>query len=233
MDLKEGEKVYRVMHDRGTFTVTSDRGEYRTKTAIICTGSRARELNIPGEKDFRNKGVTYCATCDGPLFAGKNVAVIGGGNSGLDAALQMVRIAGKVYLVEQKQNLSADRTLVERILRERTCEIITNASVEEISGDRFVRGIRIRNTVGSRAERILNVEGVLVEIGAIPNSDLVDGVEKNEAGEIVVDCSVKTSIPGLFAAGDVTNVYKKQIIIACGEGAKAAMAVSEYLNLHK
>ena len=177
--------------------------------------------------------MTYCATCDGPLFAGKNVAVIGGGNSGLDAALQMVRIAGKVYLVEQKQNLSADRTLVERILRERTCEIITNASVEEISGDRFVRGIRIRNTVGSRAERILNVEGVLVEIGAIPNSDLVDGVEKNEAGEIVVDCSVKTSIPGLFAAGDVTNVYKKQIIIACGEGAKAAMAVSEYLNLHK
>jgi len=233
VDLKEGERVTGVVHDSGIFAVSSDKGEYRAKTAVICTGSRANEINVPGEKNFKNRGITYCATCDGPLFTGKDVAVIGGGNSGVESALQMVRIAKRVYLIEKKLHLTADRILADRLVKERTCEIITDTAVEEIFGDKFVRGISIRMGGDSEKERKLAVEGVLIEIGTIPNSGIIEGVEKNKAGEIIVDCSASTSIPGLFAAGDVTNVYKKQIIIACGEGAKAAIAVSEYLNLYK
>jgi alkyl hydroperoxide reductase subunit F len=213
------------------FVVSTDKGEYKSETVIVCTGRRPKQLSVEGEQKFKNKGITYCATCDGPLFADRDVAVLGGGNSGLGVALQMVRIAKKVYLIEKRPNLTADRELVDKLEKEGKAEIFTGTLITKIYGDKFVAGINIKSADGKEKE--LPVEGVLIEIGSIPNSSLVEGAKKNEWGEIIVNCSTETSIPGLFAAGDVTNVYKKQIIIACGEGAKAAIAASEYLYFRK
>jgi NADH-dependent peroxiredoxin subunit F len=231
IELNEEEKVTRIIKSGGIFIVSSDKKEYQSKTVIICTGRKSRELAVHGEQEFKNKGITYCATCDGPLFSGKTVAVIGGGNAGLEVALQMVRIARKIYLIERLPELTADRIVTDKIRGEKKAEILTGTEVTRIYGDKFVTGIRISNTEG--IERFLAVEGVLVEIGSIPNSDIIDNVAKNESGEIIVNCAAETSLPGLFAAGDVTNVFRKQIIIACGEGAKAAIAASEYLNFAK
>lgn len=231
IELNEGEKVAGITKSGGIFSVSSEKREYSAETVIVCTGRKPRELSVPGEKEFKNRGVTYCATCDGPLFAGKKVAVIGGGNAGLEVALQMARIAEKVYLIEKQPYISADRILTDKLAEYGNVEIITGFDVAEISGDKFVKGIRIKHSDG--AEREIAAEGVMVEIGSVPNSGVAAGAAKNEWGEITVDCSAKTSVPGLFAAGDVTNVYKKQIIIACGEGAKAAIAASEYLYFRK
>lgn len=231
IELNEGEKVTGIIKSSGIFAVSSDKKEYRTRTVIICTGRKPKELSVPGEREFKNKGVTYCATCDGPLFTGKKVAVIGGGNAGLEVALQMARIAGKVYLIEKLPYLAADRILTDKLEKYGNAEVITGAVITKIYGDKFVTGINVKNSEGTEKE--IPLEGVLVEIGSVPNSGIVDGVAKNERGEIIVDCAVKTSVPGLFAAGDVTNVFRKQIIIACGEGAKAAIAASEYLDFRK
>ncbi|HNS32590.1 MAG TPA: FAD-dependent oxidoreductase [bacterium] len=226
IDLKEGHEVKEIKKDGSAFVVRSDKGQYRAKTVIVCTGRKPKNLDVPGEKEFYNRGITYCATCDGPLFAGKKVAVVGGGNSGLEVALQMVRIAEKVYVIELKENLTGDRILADKLNEAGNLEIITSAAVARIHGDKFVSGVSLRK---SEKQLDIQVEGVLVEIGSIPNSHVVEGIEKNGFGEIIINCGTETSIPGLFAAGDVTNVFKKQIIIACGEGAKSAIAASEYL----
>ncbi len=231
IELNEGEKVDGITISGGVFTVSSEKKKYFAKTVIVCTGRKPKELSVSGEKEFKNRGVTYCATCDGPLFAGKKVAVIGGGNAGLETALQMARIVDRVYLIEKKSYISADRILTDKLAGYGNAEVITGAAITEIYGDKFVRGIRIKNSDGT--EREISAEGVMVEIGSFPNSGIAAGAAKNEWGEIIVDCSARTSVPGLFAAGDVTNVYKKQIIIACGEGAKAAIAASEYLYFRK
>jgi len=231
IELNEGEKVTGIVKTNDAFIVSSEKKEYRSKTVIICTGRKPRELAVPGESEFKNRGVTYCATCDGPIFSGKAVAIIGGGNAGLEVALQMTRIASKVYLIEKLPKLIADKILRDKLMEEKKAEILVGTEVTRIYGDNFVTGIGIKNTEGIK--RVLPVEGVLVEIGSIPNSGIIDGVAKNRFGEIIVNCSAETSLPGLFAAGDVTNVYKKQLIIACGEGAKAAIAASEYLDFHQ
>jgi alkyl hydroperoxide reductase subunit F len=231
VELNEGEKVDRIVKSEGVFTVISDKKQYRAKTVIVCTGRKQKELSVPGEQEFKNKGVTYCAICDGPLFAGKDVAVIGGGNAGLEVVLQMVKIAEKVYLIEKLSRLAADRILTDKLAEYKNAEVLTGTVIARIYGDKMVSGVTVKNSGGTEKE--IAVEGVLVEIGSVPNSGIVDGVVKNEYGEIIVDCAVKTSVPGLFAAGDVTNVFKKQIIIACGEGAKAAIAASEYLDFIK
>jgi alkyl hydroperoxide reductase subunit F len=198
------------------------------KTVIISTGARWRNANVPGEAEFRNKGVAYCAHCDGPLFAGKHVAVIGGGNSGVEAAIDLAGIVKHVTLLARSQ-VKADPILRERVFKLPNVTVIENVQVKEITGKDKVNGITIidRATGG---ERHLDLEGVFVQIGTIPNTEWLAGtLDLNERGEIIVDKSGATSIPGVFAAGDCTDSLYKQIIVSMGSGATAALGAFDYL----
>jgi alkyl hydroperoxide reductase subunit F len=228
--LKENETIEEIKKAGDKILVKTDKASYETRTAIIASGKRLRQLNMPGEKEFRNKGVSYCATCDAPLFSGKNVAIIGGGNSALDAALQLIKIARHVYIINITANIGGDAIMLEKI---NECSIVTvmnNTQVISVFGEKMVTGIQVK-TEGNLQN--LAVEGVFIEIGLMPNSEFVSSVEKNKFGEIKVDGSNQTNIPGIFAAGDVTDVPEKQIIIAAGEGAKAALGTFKYLSQHK
>ena len=184
---------------------------------------------MPGEERLRGRGVTYCAICDGPLFAGMKVAVIGGGNSALEAADDMVRIGEHVYLVSLTP-LTGDQVLIDKVKQAANTTIFTEHETQEILGDNFVSGIKIKD-LKSGEVRSLEVGGVFVEIGLIPNSDLAKGlVNLNKLGEIVVNCACETGIPGLYAAGDVTDVPEKQIVVAAGDGAKATLQAHRYLQ---
>jgi len=227
VEIKENEPVKKILREDKIFKIISDKNEYLSKTIIISTGRKPKKLGVKGEDEFKNKGLTYCATCDAPLFRDKEVAVIGGGNAGLDAVIQLSRIARKIYLIEIKNELTGDKFVIEKIKNIKNVEIMTGTKIKEIKGDKFVEGIRIEKE-GKETE--IKVEGIFVEIGSIPNSEIIDFVEKNEYGEIIVDCKNRTSFPGVFSAGDVTNVFAKQIIVACGEGAKASISSFEYLK---
>src|SRR3989338_8224805 len=224
--LKENEAVREIVKAGGTIQVKTDKGLYEAKSIIIASGKRSRELNVPGEKEFKNKGLTYCATCDGPLFSRKDVAIIGGGNSALDAALQLMRIANKVYIINIAPELTGDAVMREAVQGSDKVSIFNNTKVEEVLGDRMVSAIRIKR---EDKENLLSVQGVFVEIGLIPNSDFIPGINKNNSGEIIVNSRNETNISGIFAARDVTDVPEKQIVIAAGEGAKAALGVFKYL----
>jgi len=225
--IKENEPIEKILREDKIFKIISDKNEYFSKTVIISTGRRPKKLEVKGEDEFKNKGVTYCATCDAPLFKDKEVAVIGGGNAGLDAVLQLSRIAKKIYLLEIKNELTGDKFVIEKIKGFENVRILTGTKIKEIYGDIFVEGIKIEK---ESKEIEIKVDGIFVEIGSVPNSEIIDFVEKNGYGEIIVDCKNKTSFPGIFAAGDVTNVFAKQIIVACGEGAKASISAFEYLK---
>ncbi len=206
-----------------------DGAQYSARAVIVASGKIPRELGTVGEAEFRGRGVTYCATCDAPLFAGKDVAVVGGGNSGLDAALQLVNLSPKVYLIELGPKLPADETYVSKVKAAPNIEIMVNSQIVEITGGVMVEAAKVLNRVTGE-ERILNVGGIFVEIGLLPNSGPVAGlVDTNERGEIVVDKTCRTSRPGVFAAGDVTDIPDKQIIVAAGEGAKAALSAYDFL----
>jgi alkyl hydroperoxide reductase subunit AhpF len=196
---------------------------------IIAAGKSPRLLGVPGEREYTGRGVTYCATCDGPLFSGQDVAVVGGGNSGLDAVVQLMKICPKVYLLENSGSLRADEVMREHAAAAKNVEIVLNTSVVSIGGADFVESIEVRDNLSGKL-RTIPAKGVFVEVGLTPNTDFLRNlINLNESGEIVVDCGGKTSIPGLYAAGDVTNVPEKQIIIAAGEGAKAALSAYSYL----
>jgi thioredoxin-disulfide reductase len=210
------------------FSVETDKSTYETKALIIASGARPRSLNVPGEREFKNRGVTYCATCDAPLFHGKDVAVVGGGNSGLDATLQLTRIANKIYLIEVEPELRGDLIMREKVEQSEKVTILTKTKVLHIMGDKFVNGLAVER---EGVREVLQVQGVFIEVGYVPNSEFIAGMVKlNERGEIVVDDRCQTDVRGIFAAGDVTNVPYKQIIVAAGEGAKAAMSAHEYLS---
>jgi len=226
ISLKENEEVTELKKKDNIVYVKTNKDLYQAKTAIIASGKRSRELNVPGEKEFKNKGLTYCATCDGPLFSGKDVAVIGGGNSALDATLQLIKIARHIYLINNTSHLGGDAIMREKVEDAKFVTILNNAQVTEIFGQRMVKGIKIKI---QNKEETLPVEGVFVEIGLIPNSDFAPDIEKNQLGEIKVNCHNETNLPGVFAAGDVTDVPEKQIIIAAGEGAKACLSAFRYL----
>ena len=224
--LKEGEAVLELGKAGNLVSVRTDKGVYEAKSAIIASGKRSRELGCPGEKEFKNKGLTYCATCDGPLFSGKDVAVIGGGNSALDAAIQLIRIANKIYLVNIADELTGDTVMQEIVKLSPKITILNGTRVSAVLGDKMVHSIRVNS---ADKEELLAVKGVFVEIGLIPNSEFVPGVEKNDLREIKVNSYNETNVPGIFAAGDVTDVPEKQIVIAAGEGSKAALGVFKYL----
>ena len=219
-----------IQKEKDLIKVVTDKNEYVSKAVIIATGKRPRMLNVPGEKEFKNKGVTYCATCDGPLFKGKKVAVIGGGNSALDATLQLMKISPKVYMINIAKSLTGDPVMIESVKNSANVEIFNSSKVKEIAGDKFVKSITIE-----KEGKILNfdVEGIFIEIGLIPNSEFDKVTKHNEYGEVIVDCHNSTNIEGVFAAGDVTTVPEKQIVIACGEGSKAALSVFRYLSTHR
>lgn len=203
-------------------------GLYKAKVVIVATGKRAKTLNIPGEKELTGRGVSYCITCDAPLFANKIVAVVGGGNSAVTAALDLAKTTSKVYLIVRKA-IRADQILQEKLAKAEKVEKIIGFSPKKIKGEERVEGMVIRREENGE-EREIKIDGVFVEIGLIPNTDfLKDRVRMNKLREIMINCNCETSLEGIFACGDVTNVAGKQIIIACGEGAKAALSAYHYL----
>jgi len=202
----------------------------KSRTVILSTGARWREVNVPGEKAYRNKGVAYCPHCDGPLFKGKRVAVIGGGNSGVEAAIDLAGIVAHVTLLEFGTELRADAVLVDKLKSLANVAIHTNAQTTEISGtDGKVSGLTYVDRKSGESKSVA-LEGVFVQIGLVPNSEWLKGtLELTRHGEIVVDARGQTSLAGVFAAGDVTTVPFKQIIIATGDGAKAALGAFDHL----
>jgi alkyl hydroperoxide reductase subunit F len=201
----------------------------KSKTVIISTGARWRNINVPGEAEFKNKGVAYCPHCDGPLFKGKRVAVIGGGNSGVEAAIDLAGLVGHVSLIEFDTQLRADAILQRKLMSLKNVTVIANAQTTEITGDQTVNGLVYKDRATSDLHKV-ELEGVFIQIGLIPNTDWLKGVvELSKHGEIVVDAKGQTSVPGVFAAGDATTVPFKQIIIAAGDGAKAALGAFDHL----
>ncbi|AXC55009.1 alkyl hydroperoxide reductase subunit F [Bacillus spizizenii] len=201
----------------------------KSKTVILSTGARWRNVNVPGEQEFKNKGVAYCPHCDGPLFEGKDVAVIGGGNSGIEAAIDLAGIVNHVTVLEFAPELKADEVLQKRLYSLPNVTVVKNAQTKEITGDQSVNGITyIDRETGE--EKHVELQGVFVQIGLVPNTEWLEGtVERNRMGEIIVDKHGATSVPGLFAAGDCTDSAYNQIIISMGSGATAALGAFDYL----
>ena len=209
---------------------TANGAVLKAKTVILATGARWREINVPGEKEYRNHGVAYCPHCDGPLFKGKRVAVIGGGNSGVEAAIDLAGLVKHVTLIEFGAELRADAVLQRKLHSLPNVTVITSAQTTEIHGDgKIVNGLSYTDRVSGESKKV-ELEGVFVQIGLVPNTEWLKGtVALSRHGEIEVDARGQTSIPGVFAAGDVTTVPYKQIIIATGEGAKAALSAFDHL----
>jgi alkyl hydroperoxide reductase subunit F len=200
------------------------------RTVILSTGARWRNVNVPGEAEYRNKGVAYCPHCDGPLFKGKRVAVIGGGNSGVEAAIDLAGVVAHVTVVEFADQLKADAVLVNKLRSLANVTVHTGAQTTHITGD----GQKVNGLVyvdrASKEEHRVELAGVFVQIGLVPNTEWLKGtVELSKYGEIIVDAKGATSVPGVFAAGDATTVPFKQIVIAAGDGAKAALSAFDHL----
>jgi alkyl hydroperoxide reductase subunit F len=202
----------------------------RSKSVVISTGARWRNLNVPGEETYKNRGVAYCPHCDGPLFKGKRVAVIGGGNSGVEAAIDLAGVVAHVTLLEYADQLKADSILVNKLKSLKNVEILNNAKTLRVDGDGEKVNALVYEDRTNGSEKTIVLEGVFVQIGLVPNSEFLKGtLELSQFGEIVIDDKCKTSVPGVFAAGDVTTVPFKQIVIAAGEGSKAALSAFDYL----
>ncbi|GAC1037205.1 alkyl hydroperoxide reductase subunit F [Pseudomonas sp. No.117] len=231
MNLQRAEQLIPAHEAGGLHEVRfTDGGSLKAKTLILATGARWREMNVPGEKEYRNRGVAYCPHCDGPLFKGKRVAVIGGGNSGVEAAIDLAGIVAHVTLIEYDGQLRADAVLQRKLFSLPNVTVITSALTSEVKGDgQKVNGLVYKDRNSSEFHHI-DLEGVFVQIGLVPNTDWLKGtVELSPRGEIEVDARCQTSLPGVFAAGDVTTVPYKQIVIALGEGAKASLAAFDHL----
>ncbi|MBI5742778.1 MAG: FAD-dependent oxidoreductase [Candidatus Niyogibacteria bacterium] len=231
VELKIGTRVEKLETESGGFSVTMTNGERATGRAVlIASGSRRRHLNIPGEAEFEGKGVMYCATCDAPMFGGKTVVVVGGGNAGLEAAQDLTHYAEKIYLFIRGDKLRGDPVTQERVLASPKITILYNSEIKEIHGERFVSGVKYLDKAAN-AEKELKLDGVFVEIGSEPNASFAkELVTINEAGEIVVDHRTGgASVPGIFAAGDVTDGKYKQNNIAVGDAIKAALSAHDYV----
>ena len=231
MNLQRAEKIVPAKEVGGLVQVhMANGGVLSSRSVILSTGARWRNVNVPGEEQYKNKGVAYCPHCDGPLFKGKRVAVIGGGNSGVEAAIDLAGVVAHVTLIEFADALKADAVLVSKLKSLPNVTIQVNAQTTEILGDgQKVSGLRYKDRATSE-EHTEVLEGVFVQIGLVPNTEFLKGtVELSKFGEIVVDAKCHTNLPGVFAAGDVTTVPYKQIVIAAGEGAKAALSAFDYL----
>ena len=226
-----GPATVEVKRDVDFFKVRTDDGRiYSGRTLILATGKRHRLLNVPGEKELVGRGVAYCATCDAPFFKGKKVVVVGGGNSAFTTAMDLLKVEAGVTLVNFNKGWRADETLKQRVRRTDKVSLLDYHQVVRIEGRDRVTAVVVRNREDEEEEK-LDASGVFVEIGLLPNNEsFKDLVELNEQGEVIVDCSCQTSVEGVFGAGDVTTVPHKQIVIAAGEGAKAALSAYNYLT---
>ena len=231
VEYKEGEVVKKIEKKENFFEIKTHKSVYQAKTVIVGTGLLPRKLNIPGEEKFIGKGISYCTICDGPLFKGKVVAVIGGGNAGVEASLFLAEIAKKVYLLEIKERLSADETLQKEIKKNPKISVILKAKATKICGKEKVEKLFYKKT-DSEKEYSLKVDGVFIEIGGIPLVEILgELVDFNEKREVIIDhktCMTKT--PGLFTVGDITDIKYKQIVIACAQGAIAALSAYDFLK---
>ncbi len=227
------EEVISLEKRRGFFAVKTSKKVYETKAVLIASGKIPRKLGVPDEDKYLGKGVTYCATCDAPVFAGKNVAIIGGGNSAMDAALLAEKYCKKVHLVNINPMLKGESQLVQRVLNSGKITVYNNSKTTEITGTKFAEGINFQTPNGGKT---LAVQGVFIEIGSIPSVSFDKLTQKNKYNEIVLredkknGISNQTSVEGIFAAGDVTDVAEKQIIVAGGEGVKAVLGIFKFLQ---
>ena len=230
IDQKIGGKISRLEKIDGGFEAIAEAGDrYQSKVVVLTTGKRPRKLNVPGETELAGRGVTYCAICDGPIFSGQRVAVVGGGNSALEAAMDMVKIAEHVDLVSLTP-LTGDPILIDKLGDAKNLNIFTEYETEKIEGQDFVNGMLIKDLKSGESKR-LEVTGIFIEIGLVPNSDSVSRLVKlNKWGEVPITPACETEITGLYAAGDVTDVPEKQIVVAAGEGAKAVLQAHRYLQ---
>ena len=224
---KTGEEVKKIEKINDGFTVTTGKNRYDARTLIIATGARPRKLNVSGERKFAKKGVTYCSICDGPLFFGMDIAVIGGGNSALEAVDFTKDIAGKIYLINRGKEFNAHEYLIEKVKSYENVEIINQADTTEILGDKFVTGLKYKRNGKTHT---LEVGGVIIEIGRIPNTDFLKGfLELDEHNHILVDCRGRTSVEGVFAAGDCASGHEYQYVISAGQGCMALLKSARYL----
>ncbi len=228
--LRERTEVQEAQKAGDLVTVRTPQEMFQGRAMIITSGKVSRELGVPGESEFKNRGVSFCATCDGPLFSGKDVVVVGGGNSALDAVLQLTKIARRIYVVNAAPALGGDAIMREKVVSSNIVTVLNNSKVVAIKGDKFIKEVVIAR---EGREETLPVQGVFIEAGLVPNSGFAKDVEKNKFGEIKINTQNETNVPGIFAAGDVTDITEKQIIIAAGEGSKAALRAFRYLSRSK
>ena len=231
MNLQRASAIIPASHAGELHEVRFDSGaSLKAKTLVLATGARWREMNVPGELEYRGKGVAYCPHCDGPLFKGKRVAVIGGGNSGVEAAIDLAGIVAHVTLIEFDSQLRADAVLQKKLNSMNNVTIIKSALTTEVKGDGQKVSALVYQDRSTEQLHTVELEGIFVQIGLLPNSDWLKGViELSPRGEIIVDAKGSTNVPGIFAAGDVTTVPYKQIVIAIGEGSKAALSAFDHL----
>lgn len=227
-ELHENEKVTNITRIEKGFAVKTEKGVYKAKTILITTGSKHRKLNVPGEKEFEGKGVTYCATCDAPLFRNKAVAIVGGGNSAMDAALFAEKYSSKIHLININESLMGDDVMKSKVTSSAKISVHNECKTVRIEGKDHVDSIVLEAKDGK--EESYPVEGVMIEIGLVPVADFIDFVEKDRYKQIVIDKKNLTSVEGVFAAGDVTDVSEKQIAVSVGEGSKAALSIIKYLQ---
>lgn len=222
------ESVKEVKKEKKYFIVRTNKKFYKTKTVIICTGARARELNVPGEKKLQGRGVTYCAICDGPLFKNKTVAVIGGGNSAMEAVDYLQKISKKIYLININPKLEGYEYLIEKVKKAKNVKIINNAKTTKITGYKVVNGLEYEQKGKLKK---LKVQGVFVEIGRIPNTEsFKNSLKIDKHSHIIIDKHAQTSVPGVFAAGDCTDLHSYQFITAAGQGCTALLSAVKYLQ---
>jgi thioredoxin-disulfide reductase len=213
------------------FTIITEKAKYEARSIILAQGTQRKKLNVPGEEKFLGKGVTYCVTCDGPLFAGKEIAVIGGGDSAFSAAELMLGYAKKIYIVDVAKAFIAKPSSVEALKKEKKVEFFSSCKVGEIKGNGFVNAVEIEN-IETKKKREIKVQGVMVEIGMLPASDLAKklGIKLNKDNFVIADCEMRTNVPGVFAAGDLRDTPLRQIVVSASDGAIAAHSAYEYLR---
>ncbi len=223
------EEVEMAWSDENWKFVQTDQNLYKAKALIVATGASPKKLGVPGEKEFMGRGVSYCATCDGAFFKGKRVAVIGGGDSAVEEAVYLTRFASEVFIVHRRDKLRATAILQERAKANPKIKFVWNSVVKEIKGNKSVEGIHLVNRVDG-SESFLEVDGVFVFIGLMPETGFIGEVDKDDAGYIITDVEMRTSVEGIFAAGDCRKKLLRQVSTAVGDGATAAYAAEKYIE---
>jgi len=231
IEAKENKEVIDTNKKKNGFIVQDNDQKYETRSVIIATGKIPRSLNIPGEEKFKGKGVSFCSTCDAPMFKNKKVVVIGGGNAGFESALDLTKYASQIYVLEFLEEMRGDLVLKDKLEESNKVKFFTNVSAKEIKGDKFVESL-IYEDRDTGKDKELKIDGVFIAIGMISKAGFAEGlVDFDEFGEIKIDKKTETKTKGLFAAGDITDGKYEQIVIAAGEGSRAALSVYDYLKM--